>query len=154
MGTHGGVDWSMDLQLLSKHCLGDGGPGQWAQRGTSLQHCHARPLINLFPKPAAGLLALTHSQQPREIEQGAETEPGWGMATTLPSTPHQACSWRPAEFLPKGQSDNFISKSLPLYHSVCFKCSDTFPMPGYFKKLLKRKTKPSPGPGVEKLVSV
>lgn len=26
-------------------------------------------------------------------------------------------------------------------------------MPGYFKKLLKRKTKLSPGPGVEKLVS-
>lgn len=130
IGIHGGVDQSMDLELLSEHWLGERGSGRWAQRVTPLQHCRAHPLINLFPKPAEGLLALIHSQQPGKILQGAEIQAGWGMATALPSAPHQACSWRPPEFLPKRQSDNFISKSLPLYHSACLKCSDTFPRPG------------------------
>lgn len=119
-----------------------------------LQHCHTRPLINLSPNPQKASWLLSTASSPGKIEQGAEIQAGCGTATALLSTPHQACSWRPPEFLPKGQSNNFISKSLPLYHSACLKCSDTFPMPGYFKKLLKRKTKPSPGPGVEKLVSV
>lgn len=56
MGTHSGVEQSMDLQLLSNHHLNDGGSGQWAQQHLFNTATHA--LSTFSPKPTEGLWLL------------------------------------------------------------------------------------------------